>query len=187
MSSASTSVFAPSANARLWPEDARPLAHLLSNWARRTRDQLMELLETSAPPANAATATSAAVAQEEYARREKLFHWLTLRQRQLGQLYALLHWTMQNHGALQRVQEITQLLQRRQQMMWTTTDMLSIIHKRAEDSLSVHSLSAWPLAHIHNSPRGTERSSARQCTVALSACPVLLGTLCGTFSPPCTC
>ncbi len=120
-------------SARLNPDDALPLASLLANWSRRTRESLVDLLETSGQ-------TAQTHAADEFARREKLFRWIMAKQRQLGQLFTLAQWTVENAFPLQKVREIGAVLHRRQQLMWTTTDMLHLIQTRSENALSAHTI-----------------------------------------------
>jgi hypothetical protein len=111
---------------RLYPDDVLPLSSMLANWARRTHHALSELLESMANSRD-----------DEYARRTRLFHWLTARQRQLGQLYAIVNWSVHNDQQLQRMRHVTQLLDTRQQLFHRTNDTLHILARRVEDTLSV--------------------------------------------------
>lgn len=135
---------------RLYPDDVLPLSSLLSNWARRTHHALSELLESMA----SGSGSSAGIGRDdEHARRTRLFHWLTARQRQLGQLYAIVHWSVHNDQPLQRMRHVTQLLDTRQQLFHRTNDTLHILARRVEDTLSV-AMHAHAHAHARARAKG---------------------------------
>ena len=165
------------AHVRLNPDDALRLQSLLSNWSRRTRDSLLELLESSGQQAQQQQQYNAA---DEFSRRQKLFRWIMQRQRQLGQLLTLAQWTTENATPLTRVREIGTILHRRQQLMWTTTDMLHLIQTRAENALSATHAAA------QEGGIAVRQRSDSDCPSRLSAC-CCVGFPCGMCLLPCTC
>jgi hypothetical protein len=118
----------------LRPEECLPLQFLLSNWARRTRDGLAEMLD-SGSGSGSHPMHSHALATEELARRQKLFLWMTSKQRQLGQMFALAHFTLQNDAQLQRIKELQTKLQQRENTSYHVTASLQAFHRRIEELL----------------------------------------------------
>src|SRR4051794_24826650 len=113
--------------ARLGSQDALPLSNLLCNWARKTQDHMFELLENLQSRSKAG--------MDEAARRASLFTFFTTKQRQLGQIYALLRWFNENQSYLDRLQQIQNVLDKRLAMFDHTCETMHILNRRVEDRL----------------------------------------------------
>lgn len=102
-----------------------PLSSLLCNFSRRSQDELFELLE----------GLESRQGLDEATRRRKLFAYLTNKQRQFGEVFALVRWLGENHVYLDRLRDLTAVLDRRAGLLEHTCESMQILQRRVEDRL----------------------------------------------------